>query len=262
MKTKTTGFHPLTNSQWAFIRPILEPDTRRRKVDLRQVFNGLLYVLRTGCQWRLLPEEYPHWAACYYYFDKWMHSGRLEVASKALNILDRRRVGKAARASMLLIDAQSVGLDPTLYEHRGIDGGKRVNGQKRIIVTDTEGRLEACSVVEANRHDSPAAALTLTDHIEVLAPQKVIADKGFGGTFARAMTRIKVKFETTGSLSKEPGFVVAKWRWVVERTFAWMRWCRRLVHVHEHTASAHNAFLYLFNCSLMLNRLRNSVLIS
>lgn len=263
MKTKSTGLNAPTDSQWLLVRAILEPGERKRKVDIRLVFEALLYILRTGCQWRNLPDKYPHWSACHYYFDKWTRLGRLERASQALSEQDRKRERRRKKASMLVIDSQSVVLDPTLFEHRGTDGAKRVNGRKRIIAIDTSGRIVACAVTQANRHDSPAAAALLCDSIKEAAPEKVITDEGFRGTFARMVNGLGIAFEATGKGQDDGrGFKPVKWRWVVERTFAWMRFCRRLIHDHEHTLAAHKAFILLFNCSLMLNRLRNCELIS
>ena len=122
----TKQWKPLTDPQWDTISHFFKLN-RKRKHDLRQMLNIILWLLRTGCQWRNLPEGWPNWQAVYYYFQQWSQDGTFERINFALNVLDRKQVGKEAFPSVLCIDSQSVKLNPMIFEHRGTDANKRVN---------------------------------------------------------------------------------------------------------------------------------------
>lgn len=102
----TKQFTELTDYQWAAISPFL-PLKRKRKLDLCQVMNAILWLLRTGCQWRNLPKQYPHWQAVYYYFDRWKTDGTLEQINRALNQLDREQEEREAFPSVFCVDSQT-----------------------------------------------------------------------------------------------------------------------------------------------------------
>jgi len=104
-------FLELTDPQWNAIS-IFFNLKRRRRLDLREVMNALLFIVRTGCQWRNLPSQWPHWQAVYYYFDKWKTNGLLEKINQALNKMDRKINGREEYPSILCIDSQSVKLSP------------------------------------------------------------------------------------------------------------------------------------------------------
>ncbi|WP_338869875.1 transposase [Spirosoma sp. SC4-14] len=116
----TKQFSKLTDPQWDAISPFFDLK-RKRKHDLRQMINIILWLLRTGCQWRNLPEEWPNWQAVYYYFDRWKQDGTFERINLALNQLDRKRVGKEAYPSVLSIDTQSVKLNPSVLDIEGVE---------------------------------------------------------------------------------------------------------------------------------------------
>lgn len=136
----TKQWTPLTDPQCAAISPFFNLK-RKRKHELRQIINVILWLLQTGCQWCNLPQEWPNWQAVYYYFNQWKQDGTFERINAALNQLDRKRVDKEAHLSALCIDAQSVKLNSMICEYRGMDVNKHVNGRKREFVVDTDGRL-------------------------------------------------------------------------------------------------------------------------
>ena len=136
----TKQFRELTDSQWASISPFLNI-RRKRRHDLRNIMNALFYIARTGCQWRNLPPNFPPWRAVNYYFEQWKRNGILLRINDTLNMLDRVKSERSIFPSLLCIDSQSVKLTPMIYENRGIDNTKKVNGRKRQILVDTEGRL-------------------------------------------------------------------------------------------------------------------------
>jgi transposase len=228
--------------------------------------NAILWLLRTGCQWRNLPDEYPHWQAVYYYFNQWKTDQTLRDINQKLNKLDREREGREAYPSVFCIDSQSVKLAPMICEHRGIDAHKKVNGRKRQLVVDTGGRLWMATVHAANEGDGPAC-VPLAEPIYDLSErlEKVFGDGAYAGMFAKSLAEWDIKFERGSRPESAKGFVpVAKPHrrtgWVVERTIAWtnffpVRRCGRLVKDYEYTVSSSVGWLFLGNIQIMLQQL-------
>jgi transposase len=131
---------PLTDSQWQVMEPLL-PTHRKRRHCLRQMLAAMLYICRTGCHWRKLPTCFPPWPAVYYYFARWRANGTLARLSQASNRADRLSQGQLPTPSLALVDAQRVNLAPRLGQQRGLDAHKRVNGRKRQVLCDTDGRI-------------------------------------------------------------------------------------------------------------------------
>ena len=252
----TKQFSKLTDPQWDAISPFFDLK-RKRKHDLRQMMNIILWVLRTGCQWRNLPEEWPNWQAVYYYFMRWKQDGTFERINLALNQLDRKRVGKEAYPSVLSIDTQSVKLNSMISEYRGIDANKRVNGRKRQLVVDTQGRLWLAAVHPANQADGPAAVSLIDDILWRVGErlEKVYGDQSYNGVFAQALADWSIDFEKASRPESAQGFVPVAKRWVVERTIAWTNFFRRVVKDYEYTVLSSVNWLYLANIQLMLQRI-------
>ncbi|WP_228724358.1 IS5 family transposase [Spirosoma sp. KUDC1026] len=218
----TKQWEPLTDPQWAAISPFFNL-TRKRKVDLREVVDAILWLLRTGTQWRNLPTKWPHWQAVYYYFDEWKSAGTFERMNLALNRLDRQREGRKANPSVLCIDSQSVKLAPFICEYRGLDANKRVNGRKRQLVVDTQGRLWAADVHAANEGDGPGAIPVIRDILWGASErlEKVYGDQAYNGVFKKALGAWSIDFEKASRAESAKGFVPVAKRWVVERSIAW-----------------------------------------
>lgn len=219
--------------------------------------NAILWILRTGCQWRNLPPEWPHWQAVYYYFEKWKKDNTLEQINLHLNKEDRKQVGREAEPSVLCIDSQSVKLHALAGEYRGLDAYKRVNGRKRQLVVDTEGRLWLACVHRADEADGKAA-LTLVVEIALLSErlEKVYGDQAYNGVFADALKEWSICFEKASRPESARGFVPVAKRWVVERSIAWTNFFRRIVKDYEYTLSSSVAWLYLANIQLMIQRIK------
>jgi transposase len=256
----TKEFTELTDPQWAAISPFLTT-TRKRKHDLRQIMNALLFILRTGLQWRNLPKTWPHWQAVYYYFDIWKKDETLTKISLALTRMDRKEAGRAADPEILSVDSQSVKLSPRIFEDRGLDPNKRVNGRKRQFMVDSGGRLWVIRVHAANGADGPEA-IPLIDEIvldEVAyigeRLKKVVGDQSYNGVFAAELTRWGIGFEKAARPESAQGFVPVAKRWVVERTISWTNYFRRLIKDYEYTVSSSVGWLYLGNIQLMLQRI-------
>jgi transposase len=251
----TKQFKELTDSQWDAISPFLNLQ-RKRKLSLRSVVNALLYLVRTGCQWRNLPDKYPNWRAVNYYFERWKQDGTLLLMNDELNKLDRLREGRAETPSLMCVDSQSVKLSPMIYEARGLDNHKKVNGRKRQLLVDTGGRLWRVIVHAANRHDGPAGSRLLEDtktFDECL--EKILGDDAFTGQFAKTAQEKGFVFEKASRAESAKGFVPVAKRWVVERTIAWTNFFRRIVKDYEYTVQSSATWLILANLTIMLQRL-------
>lgn len=248
-------FDRLTDSQWEFIKEFLNWQ-RKRQLDLRDVFDAILYITRTGVQWRNLPQiEYPDWQAVYYYFDKWKKDKTIELINLKLIELERAQKGRKLSPSLLLVDSQSVKLAPMIKESRGIDGHKKVNGRKRHILVDVRGRIYGTHVHAANLHDSPEGVNLLAfDPDYYLRLEKIMADKTYRGTFAQAVEELDIKFEVPDRPKDAKGFAVEAKRWVVERSFAWLNFFRRVVIDYEKTTESACLFLVLANISMSIRR--------
>ena len=243
----------LTDSAWQVIAEILA-DKRKRKYSLRTIFNALLYVTKTGCQWRQMPNDLPPWSLCYYYFWKWRNNGTWERLNKSLVERRRQKAKREASPSVGVIDSQSVKCSEWGVVSKGFDGNKKVNGRKRHIVVDTLGLVLVVVVHAANQHDSPAARGVLTS----LAQQgyerlsKILADSAYGKELACWVKKSLGYILEVVKVSELAGFQVVPMRWKVERTFAWMNWSRRLSKDYECGVNTHESFVYLSNINRML----------
>ncbi|RSK23802.1 IS5 family transposase [Hymenobacter metallilatus] len=248
------GYQPLTDSQWQVIELLL-PVQRRRRLCLRQVFNALLYVCRTGCQWRALPSQFPPWTAVYYYFYRWQRLGLWQHLNTVVNALDRVAHGREPTPALACVDSQSVKLAPRIYEHRGLDAHKLVNGRKRQLLVDSGGRIWAAHVHAAHRHDSTGALALLPQRPWwARRLQLVLTDAAYRGRFAQHLLGLGLVQQISSRPPTQRGFVPLARRWVVERTFAWLACFRRVVVDYEFTPASHVAWLLLANITMSLNR--------
>lgn len=246
----------LTDSQWAAISSFFNLK-RKRSVNLRSVVDALLYMVRTGCQWRNLPSEYPHWRATNYYFERWKKDGRLQAINVELNKQDRKREQKRKNPSLMCIDSQSVKLSPMIFEHRGIDNHKKINGRKRQLMVDSGGRIWHVKVHAANENDGRAAA-ALLKLPTVLGKRlkKIVGDNAYLGAFSDEVRRKGLIFEQGQKPESTKGFVPIAKRWVVERTIAWTNFFRRIIKDYEYTIQSSVAWVLLANITIMLQRIQ------
>ena len=246
----------LTDSQWAQVSDFL-PVNRKRKHNLRDIMDAILWIVRTGCQWRNLDSKFPPWKSVHYYFSKWSRDGTLETINDHLNRQERKIVhGRKESPSLLLVDAQSVRLSPMIGTHRGTDGGKWINGRKRSILTDTLGRIWRVEVHAANIHDGRAGMDLIYPDFSTQMPgaKKLLADSAYTGMFADLMRAVDtVEFECPSRPEGSKGFVVEAKRWVVERSFAWMNFYRRITKDLERTIENSVGFILLANIQMVLS---------
>jgi len=250
-------FVRLSDDQWKVIKHFLNWQ-RKRVVELRNVFDAILYITRTGIQWRNLPyPDFPDWQAVYYYFDKWKKNGTIEKINLALNIMERIQNKREATPSLGLVDSQSIKLAPMIFEHRGVDGNKNINGRKRHILVDTRGRIYQAHIHAGNLHDSPQGINLLDSAVANLNRlETIMVDKAYRGTFANAVKKLGLNFEVPNRPEHTKGFVIEAKRWVVERTFSWFNFFRRTVIDYEHTPESSAMFLFLANLTVCLWSIR------
>ena len=177
----TTYPTDLSDSQWQFMQQYLK-DTRKRKHGYREILNAILYLVKTGCQWRMLPHDFAKWQTVYFYYSRWKRNGTWEQIQQELVEHLREKAGRHAVPTVGIIDAQSVKTTLVAGEARGFDAGKKVKGRKRHIVVDTMGLILAVAVQSASVQDRDGAlevleALKNTWH----RIRKVFADGGYRG---------------------------------------------------------------------------------
>jgi transposase len=228
----------LTDAQWALIEPLLpEPSTdgRREKHPRRETVNAILYVVRSGCPWRYLPADLPPWQTVYWYFVRWEDAGVTEKLLATLRVKARLQDGRSPQPSAGIIDSQSVkGADTVGTDSRGYDAGKKINGRKRFIVTDTAGLLITVAVMAASWQDRDGAKTALLSAYLATPIRHVFADQGFGGRLVDwARDTLRTTLEIVRKPADQRGFAVHPRRWVVERTLAWLTARRRLARDYE-----------------------------
>jgi len=246
----------LTDARWEIIAEFVE-DGRQRKHSLRSIADAVLYVVKTGCQWRYLPKDFPKWQLVYYYFRKFETTGLIEIIHDSLRERVRLKKGKQASPSLGLVDSQSVKTASVTTE-KGVDGNKKVNGRKRFILTDTLGLIMGILIVAANVGER-AGAEKLFNQTRGKYPRlkKVLADQGYDGEkyVAGIELLFGFVFEIVNKVLGIGGFQVQPKRWIVERTFGWLVWNRRLVKDYEENTDVSKAFIQLAMIRLMLKQL-------
>ena len=253
----------LTNKEFALIEGLF-PARRRlgrpRTTDFREVINAILYLLRTGCQWRMLPKEFPPSGTVYGYFRSWKRDGAWARLHHKLLMAVRERSGREAGPTAGIIDSQSVKTTES-GGIRGYDAGKKIKGRKRHIIVDTEGFLLQAVVHEASTQDRDGAVIVLKQVRKLFPFLKLIwADGGYRGPkLAKEFHKIASwKLQIVKRNEDVSGFKVLPHRWVVERTFAWMGRNRRLAKDFEKIVETSMTYLEVAMIQLMIRRLARS----
>jgi transposase len=253
----------VTDEQWALIEPHIPvyPGGRPRTTSTRDVLDAVLYLLRTGCQWRYLPADFPPRSTVWRYFDEWRHNGTLEAIHDALRRKVRTKEKPYRPRTTASVDSQSV--DTTSGgEARGRDNAKNVDGRKRHIVVDGMGMLLAVLVTAASVDDGVAATELFgrLDGQPVSQVRRMFGDSKYHNYDLYEWVEENADFEMTiiSRPKGKKGWVKLPIRWTVERTFAWLGRCRRLTKDREKSVRSSESMIRLAMIQLMLNRLQPS----
>jgi putative transposase len=248
----------LTDAQWHLIKPLIpdeKPGGRDRTTDMREVINAILYASRAGCQWRMLPTEFPPKSTVYGYFSQWRDEGVWDDMVRVLREQVRVDAERNKQPSAAIIDSQSVKTTGAT-EDVGYDGGKKIKGRKRHIAVDVLGLLLVVVVHSAHIQDRAGAQLVVTALLHHFSTIKIMfADGGYTG-HALMNWCLKVA-NIVLTIIKRPRkkFQIVKFRWIVERTFGWMNTQRRLSKDYECLPASAEAWVKIAAINTMICRL-------
>ena len=244
----------LSDSQWDKVKAIIEPKERSRKVSLRVIMSGIVYLLDNGCKWRGLPPQYGHYKLVWYYYHNWMRFGVLERLLYILSIGLRKAQGLNEEPTLLIIDSQSVKTPAGTSVQTGYDNYKRIKGRKRHLATDSKGNVMAVGVTAASVHDRPGAQTLQQDVEDLQRVRKIIADGAYKGA-PPFDAGGKIQWEIIEKKATGGRFKVLPKRWVVERTLAWLQNFRRLSKDYEKTTLMSKAMILMAAIILTLRKL-------
>ena len=250
----------LTDAQWAFLKPMLPKPKKRGRppTDRRRIVDAILYMVKGGIQWRLLPADFPPWKTVYHVFRKWIRDHIWEALNARLRTHVRKTHHKRSQPTAAILDSQSVKSDG----HGGavgFDAAKGIKGRKRHLLVDTLGLVLGVWVTPASTPERDGAKALLAPLLSCFTWLRLLwVDGGYcGAAFAQWVQELrpKLKVEVVKRSDDVKGFVVLPRRWVVERTFGWLMRQRRLVRDYEITETSAQAWVYIAMIRIQLRRL-------
>jgi transposase len=262
MKPNRRGYpSDVTDEEWAFVAPYLalcREDSEQREYPLRAVFNALRYIVRTGGQWRYMPNDLPPWPVVYQQTQRWIRARCFETMVEDLRMLLREFAGRKAKPTAMMLDSRTLQSTPESGARAGYDGAKRRKGSKVHAAVDTLGHLLALHVTPADEQDR-AQVGELARQVQQITEENVelaYVDQGYTGEAAeQAAAQHGIQLEVVKHTEAKRGFVLLPRRWVVERSFAWAARFRRLARDYERLAATLGAFHFLAFACLMIAQL-------
>ena len=225
------------------------------RYELREIINAILYVVKTGCQWRMLPGDFAPWKTVYYYFSVWKKGEIFEIIHEDLVEKVRAMKGRKEEPTVGIIDAQSVKNTLVSSQERGFDAGKKIKGIKRHIIVDTLGLVLAVVIQSASVQDRDGAVDVVNKLCESWRKVvKIFADGGYRGQLIKTIkTKFKIELEII-KRNEQHTFKILPKRWIVERTFAWIDTNRRNSKNYERLNNTSVAMVHLSAIRIMLKR--------
>jgi len=265
MKKPTRAVKPypsdVSDEEWSFVAPYLtlcRLDSEQREHELREVFNALRWLVRSGAPWRMMPHEFPPWPAVYQQTRRWLRAGCFEAMVHDLRMLLRKYAGRDAQPSAVVLDSRTLQSTPESGARAGYDGAKRRKGAKVHAAVDTLGHLLALHVTPADEQDR-AQVEQLAQAVQQITGDTVelaYVDQGYTGENAKQAAQAHgIQLEVVKHTEAKRGFILLPRRWVVERSFAWAARFRRLARDYERLAQTLAGFHYLAFACLMLHRI-------
>jgi transposase len=250
----------VSDDEWAFVAPyltLMREDAPQRDYPLREVFNGLRWIVRTGAEWRLMPHDLPPWYTIYQQGRRWVAAGVFEAIVHDLRRLLREVEDRAPEPTAAILDSRTLQSSPESGKRAGYDGHKKRKGSKVHLAVDTLGHLLALLVTPANDQDraqvaalAAAVQLATGDHVEV-----AFVDQGYtGATTAEAAAAHGIRLEVVKLPAAKRGFVLLPRRWVVERSNAWLARFRRLARDYERLPATLAGLHFLAFAIVLLHR--------
>jgi len=250
----------VSDDEWAFVAPyltLMSEAAPQREYALREVFNGLRWLVRAGASWRLMPNDLPPWHVVYDQTRRWLKAGVFEAMVHDLRTLLRLTAGRNAQPSAAILDSRTLQSSPESGPRAGYDGAKRKRGSKVHIAVDTLGHLLALLVTPADEQDR-AQVEQLAAHVQEVTGQSVelaYVDQGYTGEQAAQDAAVHgIRLEVVKLPQAKNGFVLLPRRWVVERSFAWTARFRRLARDYERLPETLAGLHFLAFAVLMLHR--------
>jgi putative transposase len=244
----------VNDSQWKIIKKFLDTK-RKRQHDLRRIWNAIQYILKTGCQWRMLPKNFAPWSVVYYYYRRWKYAGVMELMLEEVTYRIRKAMGKKGQPTACVIDSQSIKTTSVGGFCLGYDAGKKTKGRKRHIAVDTMGNLLTVDVHSASLNDRDMGCEVLSKAKEKYPALAIsFADGGYSGRLEQTVqNKLNIGLKIVKKI--RDGFHVLPKRWIVERTFAWINNDRRNAKDYEYSPLTSETMIQLSMIRLGLNRI-------